>query len=63
MMRLAFFRLTPKNVLRSTGLDLTEAIYEPVTVKIVTPEGGWKIDRPAGRASLEDGSAIVPLNP
>ncbi len=58
-----FFQAYAQKRAEIYGLDLTGEIYEPVTVKIITPEGGWKIDRPAGRASLEDGSAIVPLNP
>ncbi|MGI6334824.1 MAG: hypothetical protein ACOX1A_09685 [Saccharofermentanales bacterium] len=58
-----FFQAYAQKRAEIYGMDLTEAIYEPVTVKIVTPEGGWKIDRPAGRALLEDGSAVVALNP
>jgi hypothetical protein len=40
-----------------------ESIYRQVTVKIVMPGGGWLIDRPAGLAELDSGSAVVALNP
>lgn len=45
------------------GMDLSAAIYSPVTVKIVTPEGGWLINRPDDLAAVESGSAVKPLKP
>lgn len=38
------------------------SIYGPVTVKLVTPQGGWLIDRPEDQAALDSGSAIKTLN-
>ena len=45
------------------GLEQSAGIYSSVTVRLVTPDGGWLIDRPADIAAVEDGSAIKPLTP
>lgn len=45
------------------GMDLSGNIYSPVTVKLVTPDGGWMINRPADLAAIEDGTAVKPLKP
>lgn len=37
------------------------AVYRPVTVRIVTPAGGWLIERPADATTLSSGSAVVAL--
>lgn len=37
------------------------SIYGQVTVKLVTPQGGWLIDRPTDQAALDSGSAIKTL--
>lgn len=38
------------------------SIYGQVTVKLVTPQGGWLIERPSDQAALDSGSAIKTLN-
>lgn len=42
-------------------LDNFNRVYKPVTVKLVTPEGGYLIAEPKNESELESGSAIVKL--
>jgi hypothetical protein len=44
-------------------LDLNNfnAVYRPVTVKLVTEQGGYVISRPESQAALDSGEAIVTL--
>lgn len=41
----------------------SDSIYRPVTLKLVMPDGGWLIDRPAGQADLDSGAAVETLAP
>jgi hypothetical protein len=36
-------------------------VYKPVTVKLVTPEGGYLIERPKNKPDLDSGAATKPL--
>jgi hypothetical protein len=44
-------------------LEMTDFgnVYGPVTVKLVTPEGGWLIDHPRDMAALDSFSAVAKL--
>lgn len=46
------------------GLSADDAgIYSQVTVKLVMPDGGWLIEKPASVAELDSGAAVETLNP
>jgi len=40
-----------------------EKIYRQVTMKLVMPDGGWRIERPDSLAELDSGSAVKSLKP
>ena len=46
---------------RNLNLADFAKVYGPVTVKLVTPDGGYLIDRPANQAELDSGSAVIKL--
>jgi hypothetical protein len=46
-------------------IDLTDfnRVYGSITVKLVTPDGGYLIDRPSDLGALNSGSAVIKLDP
>lgn len=46
------------------GFDMQDfrKTYKPITVKIITPEGGYLIDKPATPDALESGLALIPIS-